>query len=292
MYIEPVKKTSKASRSSDKRQQQGKKKQQRQFLEKFRKTLDKYRKRKIIKNKLNTRQKKYKSKSLQEEIYRREVAKNRSYSKVYHTLNDKKEPSKSTSKIVINQKVVTNSNNKKNSHARTMSTSKPSSKVQKTQPVKTKKQTQNIKNKSTAKATQQKASKKIKTTTTTSKSKYISSKPEKPQQLMRSVQKHTTRRIDQHPTNSIEKMLGEYSQSYRKSKNLNRTDTRQNRENIHKATRPKKQIPTKKEEVQQFKKGIANTKKTTKDIAYREYEKSINKRVAMQRRMSNKGRER
>ena len=39
-------------------------------------------------------------------------------------------------------------------------------------------------------------------------------------------------------------------------------------------------------------KGIAATKKTTNDIAYMEYQKSLSKRAAMQSRMSNKGRER
>lgn len=314
MNIEPVKKTNK---SGDKRQQQGKKKQQRKFLNNFRQTLDKYRRRKITKNKSNIKQKKYKSKSLQEEIYKREVAKNMAYSKVYHTLN-KKEQAKGKSQTIKNQRVATNRNNKKISHARTMSKSKryygttkkyrgrsaytsttntynsrnklkqsPSAKVQNTQSVKTKKRTQNIKNKSTAKVAKQKSSpiKRAKTT----KSEHISSKPQKPQQLMRSVQKSTKRRV-QHPTNSIEKMLGEYGQAYRKSGNLNKNNTRKNKKDLEKVSQPKKQNPTKKEEVQQFKKGIANTRKTTKDIAYREYEKYQYRRVAMQRRMRNSDR--
>ena len=123
--------------------------------------------------------------------------------------------------------------------------------------------------------------------TTTSKTRYTTITSQKPQQLMRSVQKSTTRGRVQHPTNSIERMLGEYSQAYKKPKKLQKTNAKQNIENLHKATQPKKQIPTKKEEVQQFKKGIANTKNTNKDIAYREYERSQYRRDAMQRRMKN-----
>lgn len=397
MNIEPVKKTSKVSKSSDKRQKkQGKQKNPQKFLEKFKRKLDTYRKRKITKNNLNTRQEKYKSKSLQE-IYRKEAAKSRSCSKVYHKLNNvnktRKQPTSRevlqiqekkpktanktvsrevcktvttqstsnkgklyTSRYISNEPRRSNSrtayvttrnnyrskstpntsrnaysnrsaqtttrdnyrgrstsnssrrkfssrsvhtttrNNYSNRSTQTVRTRSnhrdinalnPNSKVntQKAQSTGIRKQTQNDKNQPTAKprvSTSANAK-----TTTTSKTRYTSRTSKNPQQLMRSVQKRATRRIVQHPTNSIEKMLGEYNQAYRKPKDLNRTDTRQNRENIHKATQAKKQILTKKEEVQQFKKGIANTKQTTKDIAYREYEGSQYKRNIIQRRMNN-----
>lgn len=373
MNIKPVKKVNK---SSDKKQKQrGKKQNPRKFLENFTKKLNQYRKPEIAKSKQTATQKQYKSKSLHEEIYKREVAKNKSYSKVYSTLNDKKVVSRkkempqkqNTSSQIIKKetsrvstqtdKKYNNKSNKKTiSYSKTITTSngyhstrlrysgsrayssaresyyssrreqtpfrrgyysksayvtsksnsttkkaystsksqvrrttKPQSNIssKKTQSRTNRNQPQRTKTQSTVKRTQTKASPSVSAKTNTAKSRYTSNTSQKPQQLMTSVQKRA-KGVNKPPTKSIERMLDEYSQAYKKPKVPARTVTNQKPKNALPQTRGRTQPLTKKEEVKEFKKGIASTKTRDNDIAYIEYKKSLNKRVAMQRRMNNR----
>lgn len=373
MNIKPVRKVNK---SSDKKQKQHDKKQNpRKFLEKFTKKLNKYRKPEITKSNQATTQKKYKSKSFHNDIYKREFEKNKSYSKVYNKLNDKKDTSKKKKipqKQNINSQTVrketqkvskqtVEKNNTNNGHKKTISygkttaassgfhstrlrysgsraysstrrshysserkqslarrsyynqrpyvtsksnsttkkaynttksqvrrTTKPQSSknTKKIQSSTTKKQPQRVKTQSTVKRTQTKNTRGVSTKTNTSRSQYTSKTPQRPQQLITSVQKQG--KASKKPTKSIERMLDEYSQAYKKPKAPARTITSQKSKSALPQARGRKQPLTKKEEVREFKKGIASTKTRTNNIAYIEYQKSLNKRAAMQRRMNNR----
>ncbi len=126
MNIEPVKKTNRVSKSSDKKQkQEGRQKNPRKFLDDFRKKLDAHRKRKVkteSKSKTKTELKEYKPPTSQHEIiYRKEVAKTKTYSRVYHTLNDKDKVNKVKTPI----KKATSQSQTKSSQVAKKSLSRP-----------------------------------------------------------------------------------------------------------------------------------------------------------------------
>lgn len=411
MYIRPIKELSKIGDKKQKHHDKSKK--PRKFLEDFKHKLNRYRKRKIAKNERRTKQKRYKSESLHEKLYRIEAEKNKIYSKVFTTLNDEKEineiketvkeekldnshiekekTSKADTKTVVEHS--SDKSKTKISKEKAMSTSKgyhstryrnnrrkypfmrsnhrsrspfattrsnresvlrttssnyrrtsanvnvtarnyrgntprtTNSNYRRTSPNVTSKnyresaprtKSSNYSSKSPYVTPRSNKGNKLRTTSGDKEKPYITSemknsklkpKPDtkfkntqngkrsnrsdsidKKIQQLKNKQTRGTKAKQHQPKATIEKMLGEYNQSYKKTTEpiKARARTKQN-PNTH-PTRKGKQVLTKKEEVRQFKQGIAKTKRTNKDIAFIEYEKAQGKRAAIQGKMKDKER--